>query len=101
MAVEVSVEKPGLDLQEDKKKRRKVMMSYEDVPAELALSVVIEKLPVLSPEYSVSRGQLAYNKEWDERLQSYSQAQRRKVKISSPWLLIPIYLKVLSRKLAF
>ena len=41
-------------------------MSYEDVPAELAKSVVIEKLPVLPLGYSVSGGQLAYNEEWDE-----------------------------------
>lgn len=69
-----------------------MMISYEDVPAELAKSVVIEKLSVLPLEHSVSGGQLAYSMEWEETLQSYSQTQRRKVRTSRPWLLTYLFI---------
>ena len=48
--------------------------------------VIGEELPVLPPGYSVCEGRLAY---------------MRKVMIPSSWLLILMYLAVLSRKLAF
>ncbi len=78
LPVEVSVEKPGLDLEEDKIEAEEGD-DDEDVPAELAKSVVIgEKLPVLPPGYSVPDRRLAYNDECDETagLQSDSEEKR-------------------------
>ena len=66
LPMEISVEKPGLNLEEDKEEAEEGD-NGEDVPAELAKSVVIgEKLPVLPPGYSISEGRLAYNEEWNE-----------------------------------
>lgn len=61
--MEVLVEKPDLDFEEDKKEAKKDD-DDEDVLLELAKNVVIgRKLP---PGCSFSKGQLAYNEEQDE-----------------------------------
>ena len=73
--MEISVEKPGLNLEEDKEEAEEVD-NDEDVPAELAKSVVIgEKLPALPPGYSISEGRLAYNEEWDESVELQSASE--------------------------
>ena len=75
LPVEVSVEKPELDLEKDKIEAEEGD-DDEDVPAELAKSVVIgENLPVLPPGYSISEGRLAYNEEWDETAELQSDSE--------------------------
>ncbi len=73
--MEVSVEKPGLDLEEDKEKAEE-SDDDEDIPVELAKSVVIgEKLPDLPPGYSISEGRFAYNEEWHETAELQSDSE--------------------------
>ena len=73
--MEVTFEKPGLNLEEDKEEAEEGD-DDEDVPAELAKSVVVgEKLPVLPPGYSISEGRLPYNEEWDEIVELQSDSE--------------------------
>ncbi len=77
LLVEVSVEKPRLDLEDDKEEAEEGD-DDEDRPAELAKGVVIcEKLPDLPPGYSISEGRFAYNEEWDETAELQSDSEEK------------------------
>ena len=73
--MEISVEKPELNLEDDKEQAEEGD-DDEDVPAELAKSVVIGgKLPVLPPGHPISEGRLAYNEEWNESVELQSDSE--------------------------
>ncbi len=66
---------PGLALEKDKEKAKKCD-DDEDIPVELAKSVVVsEKLPILPSEYLVSEERLTYNEEWDKTAELQSESE--------------------------
>ena len=75
LPAEVLTGAPGLALEEDKEEAEEDD-DDEDVPAELAKSVVVsEKLPILPSGYLVSEGRLAYNEEWDKTAELQSESE--------------------------